>query len=485
MYIRDFRFALVCFPVLVGLVCGCQDHNRYELELKAVGPEMERTLVMWRVPENRSRDRFPPAELKAIAALYPTELAAVSPSRHAFRGEFGRQMPADIGGSGSYQFDTTSLGTAAFYVERFRGSDDVEAHIDQRRRAADDLTGILIGWFQAEMRRDPRFAEVREFLDRDFRRDLKNLSHYWALARYTAAHHADREDQRRGAPTRDDWVRVAMYLVERNYFRLEEVPGAVHVLATNDAAEQARFVVGLLARKIAPNEPEALARSLAFLTEIDSAKASLERYLRGTPRFRRRELAWERAQVSDASARPPDPNEIVIELVTELFFGLDILRQNDELRVTLVLPQPPYATNGAFIKAASQVVWSDSLGRGNQMPAMLYAAWSMPDAAFQLEHLGGVILGGEDLANYVAWFTGLGESERRQWEGLLVNLKQDIELRDAIGRFQFASPPPALAEAPSESPSVTRQSDLAGYAKRLLLANLPRPAVERRPDAQP
>src|SRR5581483_6020967 len=94
--------------------------------------------------------------------------------RHTFRSRFGPEMPDDVGGSGSYRQTASSMGIASVYVEHFRGSDDVEAHIDDRRQAADALTNLLIGWFQRELGRDPNFARIRRFLDRDFRHDLRN-----------------------------------------------------------------------------------------------------------------------------------------------------------------------------------------------------------------------------------------------------------------------------------------------------------------------
>lgn len=457
------------FAAAVGwLLCsfaGCQDHNRYELELVPEGAELTRTLTVWRVPETRGKDRFPPAELKKIAALYPAEIPAIA-GRHTFRARFGPEMPDDVGGSGSYHYTVTSLGTAAIYVEQFRGSDDVESHIDDRRRAADELTNLLIGWFQREISRDPNFARIRRFLDEDFRRDLRNLSHYWAMTRVSS--------QQQASLHQEYWVRAAMYLVERGYFRIDEMPAAVHVEATNDVEQQVRFLIDLLARKIAPEEQTSISRSLRFLSDISRAENSLDAYLRSTPQFRRREQEWRRAQTTNPSAPPPDGKDIVLELVARLFFGLDLVSQNDELRVALSVPLQPFATNGTYLSVSNQVVWTSSLGHENQLPVSTYAAWSVPDVQFQENHFGDIVLRGEDLANYVAWYTGLDEGERGEWDDFLSQLRPGVGLTETVRGFRFSRPTvktPGLATAVS--------TDVSDYVKKLLLPNLPRSARER------
>jgi hypothetical protein len=454
------------FAAAVGLsLClfsGCQDHNRYELELQPEGSEMVRTLTVWRVPENRGKDRFPPAELKRIAAIYPQDIGAAA-GRHAFRGRFGPKLPADVGGAGNYHHTATSLGVASVYVERFRGSDDVERHLDDRRRAADELTDLLIGWFQSEIGRDPSFGRIREFLDRTFRHDLRNLSHYWAMARVSG--------QQQASLHQEYWARAAMYLVEREYFRLEEVPAAIHVAATNDAAQQVRFVIDLLSRKISPEDRPAIARSLAFLTDTARAEASLDAYLRSTPQFRRREQAWRKLQITQPAAPPPDPKDVALELVARLFFDLDLISQNDELRVALTVPVQPFASNGTYLSASSQMVWTASMGRGNELPVLAYAAWSVPDADFQEAHFGGLALAGEDLANYVAWYTGLAPKQRGEWDAFLSGLRPGSGLSTAVRAFAFSQPG---GETPAGAPAI--QDDVANYVRKLLLPNLPRSA---------
>jgi len=50
-----------------------------------------------------------------------------------------------------------AVGSASCYVERFRGNDDLEGDLARRRRGADELAGLLLGWLTSELSQDPSF----------------------------------------------------------------------------------------------------------------------------------------------------------------------------------------------------------------------------------------------------------------------------------------------------------------------------------------
>ena len=109
---------------------GCP-HNQYLIELKPQGDVIQRTLTFYcedGVNTNTGAPNyqpFGPAELAAITALYPPQGLTNDGLRYVARGEFTHQLPADVGGAGAYTHLTNSLGEAGFYVERFRGNDDL------------------------------------------------------------------------------------------------------------------------------------------------------------------------------------------------------------------------------------------------------------------------------------------------------------------------------------------------------------------------
>ena len=93
--------------------------------------------ITWNSPTN---------ELTAITRVYPPGAVKSDGKRYVARGEFSGPLPRDVGGSGSYTNLITSLGGAGFYLERFRGNDDLVARTTRRFHAADKVTDLIIGW---------------------------------------------------------------------------------------------------------------------------------------------------------------------------------------------------------------------------------------------------------------------------------------------------------------------------------------------------
>jgi hypothetical protein len=65
------------------------------------------------------------------------------------------------------------------------------------------------------------------------------------------------------------------------------------------------------------------------------------------------------------------------------------------------------------------------------LPPLAYAAWSVPDAAWQKARLGKVAVTGEALAKLAFWEAGLGKAERETWHAALDGLdpKGDLEAK--------------------------------------------------------
>src|SRR5262249_37453555 len=136
--------------------------------------------------------------------------------RRIAKAEFAGAMPSDIGGAGSYQKFSTSLGSTSVYEERFRGNADWAARMEKRFNAAEQLTEHILGWSQMQFGGERGYKKLRRFLDTDFRHDLKNLSVYaWVFQDLSAGKEERQEDIA---------VRFGQYLVERGYLGLEDLP---------------------------------------------------------------------------------------------------------------------------------------------------------------------------------------------------------------------------------------------------------------------
>ena len=214
-----------CLPFALAamamVVTGCP-HNEYIVELKPQGNSIERTLVFFcadgmntntGVPNYQS---FGTAELAAIIALYPANGFSNDGKRYVVRGEFTNQLPADVGGAGFYTNLTTSLGSVGFYVERFRGNDDLAGMTQRRIKSAERFTDLVAGWSQMELGREPGFDKLHQFLDVDFRRDLKNFGIYWWEGQLASGYKTNADEEFA--------VRFGQYLWERGYFKIGEIP---------------------------------------------------------------------------------------------------------------------------------------------------------------------------------------------------------------------------------------------------------------------
>ena len=138
---------LAIFAMGIG---GCT-RNEYELTLSPAGNSLERALKVKHVTSQGSYD--PAAfdeEMRQIAEGYHAD-APDSATAHVFRGSFAGRMPKDVGGYGTFTRWDTSLGSAAAYVERFRGDDDVAGELDRRRAASDRLVDLLVAWLEREI----------------------------------------------------------------------------------------------------------------------------------------------------------------------------------------------------------------------------------------------------------------------------------------------------------------------------------------------
>lgn len=203
--------------LIASSIVGC-DANHYQIEVKPTGETVQRTLTSWRertVNEQATVVAFPEGELAKLATAYDAPVPSHLARRHKFVGVFAGEMPNDVGGSGSYTHWNTPLGSMSAYVERFRGNDDLLADVESRQIAADRFADLLIGWLTSELQGETGFAELSEFLEIHFRRDLKNLSLYvWAYGTVS-----DQDDAQS-----EIFVRAGQYLVERSYFTPDQLP---------------------------------------------------------------------------------------------------------------------------------------------------------------------------------------------------------------------------------------------------------------------
>ncbi len=120
----------VLLAALTLFVTGCP-HNDYTVQLEPQGQSIDRTLIFYRADGTNATTGLPnyqsfdAAELADITAQYSVNSLTNDGARHIIHGRFSDRLPADVGGAGTYTNLATSLGNAGFYMERFRGDDDL------------------------------------------------------------------------------------------------------------------------------------------------------------------------------------------------------------------------------------------------------------------------------------------------------------------------------------------------------------------------
>ena len=429
-----------CLPLALAamalVVTGCP-HNQYIVQLKPQGNHIERTLIFYRedgVNTNTGTPNYQPdaAELAAITTLYQAQGLTNDGGRYIARGEFTNELPTDVGGAGAYTNLTTSLGEAGFYVERFRGNDDLAGMTEQRFKAADRLADLFIGWSRMELGRERGYDKLRQFLDVDFRRDLKNLSAYWWEGQLASGYKTNADEE--------FIVRFGQYLFERGYFKIGEIPGLLrNVTGGDDSQALLRPIQRLVARKMGVPEAEPVPASLAFLADETTMNKSFDKYLAGTAQYRAKLKQWKTEKKLKPDLKQPKPSEVMDNAGAGLIeFGL--FGQPDHLAVRLSLPAAPVYSNGRWDEAVKQVVWETDIEdrtNASHFPFSCYASWAQADQAYQTEHFGKVVLAGDELTQYCLWRSGQDKQRGDEWDAFLAGLQPGSELVKKLDAFRF------------------------------------------------
>jgi hypothetical protein len=421
------------------VVAGCP-HNQYIVELKPRGNSIERTLVFYRedgVNTNTGGPNYEPfdaAELVAITSLYPAQGVNNEGQRYTARGGFSHKLPDDVGGAGFYTNLATCLGEAGFYVERFRGDDDLAGMADRRFKAADRLMDLIEGWSQAELGQEPGYDKLRQFLDVDFRRDLKNLSEYGWDGRLAGAYKTD--------AILEFAARFGQYLFERGYFTMGEVPRLFTDAAGENQQGLLQMIQRLVARKMGVPETAPVPASLNFLADETTLEKSFNKYAAGTDFYRAKLKQWEEDRKLKPDTKQPDPSEVAGDAVGDLIeFDSDLFGQPDHLAVRLSLPSPPVHSNGRWDETRRQVVWETEIEdrtSASHVPFFCYASWVKADDQYQIKHFGKVVITGDELTQYCLWRSSQDEKEGGEWDAFIASLRAGSGLAERIDAFRFS-----------------------------------------------
>lgn len=459
---RSLWAVLIAIPFLVT---GCP-HNDYTVELKPHGDGIQRTLIFYcadgtdkKTGDPQYHD-FDPAELAAISACYPAGNLTNTSTFHLAWGDFTNTFPGDVGGTGTYAQFTTSLGAAGIYAERFRGNDDLAGVAERRFQAVDQVTDLFLGWSKMQLGHEPGYDQLRQFLDINFRRDLKNAIAYLSEGQFINTYKTNTDQE--------FLVRIGEYLLERGYFSAGEIPGLFRNFSENDAPALRQRLQRLVARKMGIPDTQPIPASLAFLADENTLNKSLNKYLVTTKLYRAQLKRWQTAKKLKADLKKPEPDDVFGDDFGNLI-AFNFFSDSDHLSVKLALPAAPLHTNGKWDETHQQVIWNtDLVERSNVVnaPFFCFANWVQPNKSFQRQHFGKVALTGEPLTQYCLWRNSLAVAQGEQWDTFLSSLNSGPDLIKTIENFRFTSEPPAKENIPA---STTSPSD---YPRNLLAGAL-------------
>jgi len=430
-----------CVAISLALAAGCE-YDRAAVEMTPDGDSCRRVLTCWREDSNDGKDKVPTMkplpqdELDRIAQLYSSKPQESGPAKRIFTGRFKGDLPSDVGGAGTYTRLATEMGDLFIYSERFRGCDDQAKVVADMSYAADQLTDVLILWFESELKEDPHWPKLRGFMDADLRQDIKNGTLYPWMARPS------------GKPEWSYLAHAAQYFQERGYFQPQDIPSLVSAWHS-DVPENLKPGLEIVRRFVASRmglPPETSAPpSLGFLSSPERAEASWDKFQAESPAYKKwlealdlKRLRW----TPPADAKPgndkPDLEEPLWNLLRPSLVILD-LDDGNHVDVTLACKVQPLYTNGVYDAAKGAIAWSETLREPPFLPALCTAIWVAPDESFQKAHFGRTVLAGDDLTGYVLWRKCLSEADAKEWTAFLDALKPDGGLLEKVKAFRFSS----------------------------------------------
>lgn len=391
--------------VMVITVAGCG--KTYDVEMSVEGGRMNRSTTIG--------ERF-------ASASQPTSLPT---TQGAVDG---------IGESSHLLHYETSMGQAWLYLEHIRGNDSPADILQQRFKAADDLADLLLDWSAKRYARQKEYAKLKVFIDKDLRKDLKNLATWSLLSDAIAGTSGQSQDTARQF---DVFARVIHYLVEHKYLTQDDVPAALMLFNfTSPLDDEARIE---LARRVIVNKVGLTDK--AFIDDLLSPSPaddplSFDRAMQSNPGFRQSTQPAPATQDSDAKPIQPrdyaflltmqivGPNLMWLAPVNSSLLLADMF-MNDQVRMSLAITGDVVASNGVLDEKAAKLQWAHSVHKDalRSLGSVHYAAWAKPDEAFQTRHFGKVLLQGSNLAGYCLWRKSLKTDQGSKWDDFVASLR--------------------------------------------------------------
>ncbi len=426
--------------LLVVLVGGCDD-ERYSIEMKPRGDGVERKLVVSGKFSDETRAR--------ISGLYGKQIDV-----NSFVGTFVENLPNDVGGAGYYIRFGSQMGESMVYCERFKGDNNLSESVEQVQLIAERFVDFLVGWLAYELGDDPNFVRLKDFFDDRVRNDARNVVIFWWLGDVLSPYDEN--------ASRTATMRVKHYLVEQGYFDWKEAL----LLDCSYKDEELRLLSlrRIVSDKMGYSCGKTAGGRLGFLSNAEVADESMQGYLQTTDYYLKEMEEWE-GRKKEPNEKPPeiDFDDYVMR---DIDFDYDLFGTGQRVEVKLLCKDKPFESNGKWDPNTMHVGWAAKIAGAGKLPTLFYARCSEPNEEFQKEHFGKLVLSEKALAEYCSWRDSLNEENEREWDSFVADLDPNQDLEEEIGTFRFPDEKCVVEE------SGERKGDVSGTARGHIIRGL-------------
>jgi len=304
-------------------------------------------------------------------------------------------------------------------------------NLELRRSAVDDLVDLVVDWMAGEMGDHAEFAKVESFLKGEFRNDLHNLSiGIWQTGFETDSHRPE------------FWFRVWLFLIERNYVEIEEVPGLIR--SAGEATEVPPVVLKSIRDRLARQFElkKTGIEATEFLASPIKAANSFDAHIRSS-KFANDVL---RPKWSKRLGSKIKKGELGGDLSGAAFWPSSLeFFSPTILELKLHSEVEPILSNGSWNQSNSSIQWRQAINERDadngelgipEVPGFAFSVLSEPDLDYQSSHFGNEVLNGNELAIYILWYNALTKDEQAKLDKFIGGFDDSTRVMRELNNFK-------------------------------------------------
>ena len=424
---------LLVVVALALILCGCErDHIEVTVAPRPDG-SFTRTIRLWRTHSSRPGELLAPsAAVVETAKPHYKERLPDQGGVVRFQGTF-REVPRDMAlgehaNRGGYTMWASRLGQLAAYRERRPGRTDLHACYTDAAAALDLATEVAATMVRQELKGEKGADRLAAFIESDFRRDAKDILFYLAVGSVSQLP-MDAEAESDHDRTFGLLAFALQLAEERGYLKVKDVLG----LLGGDDQRRKEALLSFVARKMGRELDDGLRTKLTALGSTWGDGPAFERALK-------------------SHGMTKEQFEKTASAIGNVV-AFNIFNEDAGLRYVLVVPPGAdrVLTNGRRRDEGRRIEWADEIDK-RPVGRVPYALWTVPDAAWQTQHLGRVAVRDGELQAYVVWELSLSPDKLAAWLAAVDRLDPKGDLEAQLSAIHLTPPEPDAEPAPDAEP---------------------------------